>query len=383
MKQLEKILVPVDINGDYSEQINTAIKIARVYNSEIIITHVLSEEARSGSIGMKRMLLESVNEALDKINDTFKKERIITKKPIIKHGKLIDNILKTATKQDVNLIVAGSGCKVEHDRHKLGSNAERLMRYSHIPIWVVTTKEESGISNFLCPVDFSEPSRTALNSAISLAKDFNAKLRVLGVVEPVLNLSPRYHLEDLDEENNRRMEQLEKDMTNFLKDFDFTGVDHTVDLQAGNVALTIVNMVKNNNHDLLIMGTTGRSGLKRVLMGSVTNKVTRELPCSFITTKSKDILHSKFYNDVKEIERHFKKGLKLADKDKNNEAIREFTICLRINNMYIPAIYKLSEVYNELGDEAKAIYYNNMAKELLTRLWDEEIEHKIRSHYKS
>ncbi|GGW42708.1 universal stress protein [Arenibacter certesii] len=383
MKQLERILVPVDINSDYSEQIKTAIKIAQVYNSEIIITHVLAEEAGSGSIGMKRMLLESVNEALDKINDTLKEERIITKKPIIKHGKLIDNILKIATKQDVNLIVVGSGCKVEHDQHKLGSNAERLMRYSHIPIWVVSTKGGSEISNFLCPVDFSDPSRTALNSAISLAKDFNARLRVLAVVEPVLNLSPRYQLEDLEEENTRRMQHLEKEMANFIKDFDFTGVEHVIDLQAGNVALTIVNIVKNNNHDLLIMGTTGRSGLKRVLMGSVTNKVTRELPCSFITTKSKDILHSKFYNDVKEIERHFKKGVKLADKGKNIEAIREFTICLRINNMYIPAIYKLSEVYNVVGDEAKAIYYNNMAKELLTRLWDEEIEEKIRGHYKS
>ncbi|MCM4169090.1 hypothetical protein KCTC52924_00144 [Arenibacter antarcticus] len=383
MKQLEKILVPIDINGDYSEQLNTAIKIAHVYNSEIIIVHVLSEEAGSGSISMRKMLLDSVLESLNKINDTLKKERIITKDPIIKHGKLIENILKVATKQDVNLIVAGSGYRLKDKGHKLGNNAEKLMRYSHIPVWVATTKTESKISNIICPVDFSEPARGALNNAISLAGDFNATLRVLGVVEPVLNLSPRYQLDDLEEENTRRMQQLEKEMGDFLKDFDFAGIDYVVDIYAGNVPMTILNMIKKHNHDLLIMGTTGRSGLKRVLMGSVTNKVTRELPCSFITTKSKDILHLRFYNEVKEIETHFKKGVKLADKGEHKGAIREFTACLRINTMYIPAIYKLSEVYKLMGDEAKAIYYDNMAKELLTRLWDEKLEEKIRKHYKS
>ncbi|WP_086477829.1 MULTISPECIES: universal stress protein [Arenibacter] len=383
MKQLEKILVPIDINGDYDNQIDAAINIARVYNSEVIITHVLSEEAGSGSISMRKMLLDSVMESLNKVNDTLIEARIITKDPIIKHGKLIDNILKVASFQDVNLIVAGSGRKLQGQRHKLGDSAEKLMRYSPIPVWVVSTKGKSKVTNILCPVDFSEPSRSALNNAISLAQDFKASLRVLGVVEPVLNLSPRYQLEDLEEENTRRMKHLEKDMKKFLKDFDFTGVDHKIDLQAGSVPLTIVNMVKKHKHDLLIMGTTGRSGLKRVLMGSVTSKVTRELPCSFITTKSKSILYSRFDNDVKEIETHFKKGMIMAEKGRPKDAIREFKLCLRINNMYIPAIYKLSEVFHQNGDEAKALYYNNMAKELLTRLWDEDIEKEIREHYKS
>lgn len=380
MKQLEKILVPIDINNDYSEQLNTAIKIAKVYNSEVLIMYVLAEEAENDNI--KEMMVDSVMESLKKVNERLKSEQIITQKPIVRHGKLVEKILKAAVKENVNLILAGSGLKIKDKEHKLGNNAEKLMRYSHIPVWVVTSKNDSDVTNIICPVDFSAPSRCALNNAISLAQDFKAPLRILGVVEPVLNLSPRYQL-DLEEENDRRMKLLEKEMKEFLVEFDLTGVDHIVDLQLGGVAYKILSAIKEHGHDLLIMGTTGRSGLKRVLMGSVTNKVTRELPCSFITTKSKDILQSRFYNEVKEIETHFKKGVKFVDKDQHDNAIREFTACLRINTMYIPAIYKLAEVHDIMGDKAKSNYYNNMAKELLTRLWDKKIEEKIRNHYKS
>jgi len=383
MKQLDKILVPIDINDQYDAQINTAITIARVYSSEVIIVHVLPEEAGSGSIKIHKALLDNATEFLNKINETLIEKGIITKEPIIKQGKLIDNILKEASAQDVNLIIAGSGRKIQGQRHKLGDSAEKLMRYSPIPVWVVPPKGKTKISNILCPVDYSEPSKSALKNAISLAQDFKASLRVLGVVEPVLSFSPRYQLEDFEEENTIRMKYLEKEMKKFLKDFDFSGVDYEIDLQIGSVPLTIVDLVKKHKHDLLIMGTTGRSGLKRVLMGSVTNKVTRELPCSFITTKSKSLIYSKFDNDVMEIETHFKKGMNMAEQRRHKDAIREFKLCLRINDMYIPAIHKLSEVYHQNGEEAKAQYYHKLAKELLTRLWDEDIEKEIREHYGS
>lgn len=380
MKQLEKILAPIDISSDYKEQLETIIKMARLYNSQVVITYVLSEEV--GSDDMRDVLLKDVSKSLNKIVKTLKKEKLIVHDPIITHGKLIENILKVAVREGVSLIIAGAGSRHLNEKHKLGNTVEKLMRHSDIPVWVVKKERSSEISNILCPVDFSEPSKCALKNGLLLARDFEASLRILGVTEPLLYVSPRIQV-DMEAENERRMKHLEAEMTEFLTHFDLIAVDYTVDLRLGKVAAEILDTVREYDHDLLIMGTTGRSGLRKVMMGSVTEEVTRHMPCSFITTKSKDFIQSRFHSDVIELEAHFKEGIELFNKELFKDSIIEFSACLRINPMYIPANYKLSQVYKKTGDEAKALYYETTAKELLDRMWDKDIEREIRDDYSS
>jgi len=379
MKQLEKILVPVDINAGFKEQLSTAIKIARSYNSEIIIMYVFSEEVRNDEI--RELLYNSISVSLNKARETVEKMGAITNKPIIEYGKPVDEILKIAIKEDVNLIVMGAGNRTEKEKFKLGNNVEKLLRHSDIPVWVVKADEDAKITNILCPVDFSDPSRHALKNAILLSKQFMASLRILGVVEPISSNSPRVKV-DWGKENAYWLKRREKEMEEFVKEFDLKEVNYKIDIQTGTIHEKILHIIKEHNHDLLIMGTTGRSGLIRVLMGSIAEKVTRETPCSFITVKSQDIIQLRFDNEVKEIEFHFKNGNELVDKGFHEEAINQYRICTQINNMYIPAIYKLAVVHRKIGNFAKAIYYDNIAKKLLDRLWDEKIEQEIRKYYK-
>ncbi len=379
MKKLEKILVPVDINSGFKEQINTAVNIARSYNSEIIVMYVISEEVRHDEI--KEILFNTISVSLNKAIETVKKMGVITNKPIIEFGKPVDKILKMAIKEEVNLIVMGAGNRTGKEIFKLGNNVEELIRHSDIPVWVVKADEEVEITNILCPVDFSEPSRHALKNAILFSKQFKASLRILGVVEPITNHSPRIKVV-LEKENAYLFEQFEKGMGEFIKEFDLNEVSHKIDIQTGIIHEKILHTIMEHKHDLLIMGTTGRSGLRRVLMGSVAEKVIREIPCSFITVKSQDIIQLRFDNEVKELECHFKNANEMVDKGLHEEAINQYKICIQINNMYIPAFYKLAEVYRKIGDDAKANYYDNMARKLLARLWDEKIEQEIRKHYK-
>lgn len=378
MKQLEKILAPIDIGSDYREQLETVVKMAQLYNSEVIITYILSEEV--GSDDIRDVLLKDVSKSLNKIVKTLKKEKIVVHDPIITHGRLIENILKVAIKEEVSLIIAGAGSRHLKEKHKLGNTVEKLMRHSTIPVWVVKKERSPEISNIICPVDFSEPSRCALKNALLLARDFEAPLRILGVTEPLLYVSPRIKV-DMEAENDRRMKHLESEMDEFLTHFDLIAVEYEVELRLGKAATEILDAVEKYDHDLLIMGTTGRSGIRKVMMGSVTEEVTRQMPCSFITTKSRDFIQSRFHSDVIELEAHFKEGMQLFNKGSFSESITEFSACLRINPMYIPANYKLSQVYKKTGDEAKAIYFENTAKELLDRMWDKDIEREIREDY--
>jgi hypothetical protein len=53
------------------------------------------------------------------------------------------------------------------------------------------------------------------------------------------------------------------------------------------------------------MGTTGRSGISKILMGSVTEKVIREVPCSFITVKNEDIVALELESKIQDIENYY------------------------------------------------------------------------------
>jgi len=378
MKKLKKILVPVDIYAGYKEQIDTAIKIARSYNSEIIIMYVISEEISHSET--KEIVFNAISASLNEARDTVKKMGVITNKPIIEYGQPVDEILKLAVQEDVNLIVMGVGNRKGKEKLKLGTNVEKLIRHSDIPVWGVKPDEEVKITNILCPVDFSDPSRHALKNAILFSKQFEASLRILGVVEPISSLSPRLKV-DWEKENVFLLKQFEKEMEDFVKGFDLNELNYKIDIQTGTIDKKILHTIKEYKHDLLIMGTTGRSGLRRVLMGSVAEKVIREIPCSFITVQSQDIIQSRFDTEVKDLEYHFKNANESLEKGLHKKAISQYQICTQINNMYIPAIYKLAVVHEKIGNSAKANYYDDMARKLIARLWDEKIDQEIRKYY--
>ena len=82
-----------------------------------------------------------------------------------------------------------------------------------------------------------------------------------------------------------------------------------------------------------------------------------------------------------EIEKQFKKANELVHHKIYKEAIGKYLICLEINSLHIPSMFKVSNVFKMIDDHAQAKYYSDMAKDVLTRLWDEEMEREISQHY--
>ncbi|MCU0412912.1 MAG: hypothetical protein MUE91_00715 [Ignavibacteriaceae bacterium] len=98
--------------------------------------------------------------------------------------------------------------------------------------------------------------------------------------------------------------------------------------------------------------------------------------------KKNDVIQLKLDYEIKEIELHFKNGEELIKNGFYDEAINQFLICLQVNDMHIPSMKKLADLYNKSGDTNKSLFYENMAKEILSKLWDKKIEEEIRRHYR-
>jgi nucleotide-binding universal stress UspA family protein len=138
------------------------------------------------------------------------------------------------------------------------------------------------IRTILHPTDFSDRSAYAYHLACALARDYGARLIVLSVYRPPATVYAE--MGPLVAEPLDSMEEITEKLTR-LKPEDLEGrVDHYV--REGDPAAEIVRLAREAHCDLIVMGTHGRRGLSRLLMGSVAEAVLRKAPCPVLTVKT-------------------------------------------------------------------------------------------------
>jgi nucleotide-binding universal stress UspA family protein len=138
------------------------------------------------------------------------------------------------------------------------------------------------IHTILHPTDFSAHSANAFHLACSLARDHGARLIVLHVRQPM----PVYYGEGLafvPEEPPAVEEGLRKQLTALRPSDAAIPVEHC--LVTGEAAAEILRFARERGCDLIVMGTHGRTGLGRLLLGSVSEAVLRRSLCPVLTVK--------------------------------------------------------------------------------------------------
>jgi nucleotide-binding universal stress UspA family protein len=139
------------------------------------------------------------------------------------------------------------------------------------------------IQTILHPTDFSPRSEQALHLACSFARDHGARLIVLHVMErPVFvhsGIMDASVVRGHEDDRNAVQEQLRQ-----IRSPDPT-VPVTHRLEEGDVAAAILQVAQESRCDLIVMGTHGRTGLRRLLMGSVAEQVVRKARCPVLTVK--------------------------------------------------------------------------------------------------
>jgi nucleotide-binding universal stress UspA family protein len=139
------------------------------------------------------------------------------------------------------------------------------------------------IQRILCPVDFSDYSRRALDYAVTLARWYDAKLTLFHVYQvvpvgpvapesiPGLALGPEYR------------QSLLRELEGFAKPAGADTVLLEFALAEGPAGSEIVERAKADDSGLIVLGTHGRSGLERFMLGSVTERVLHRAPCPVLT----------------------------------------------------------------------------------------------------
>jgi nucleotide-binding universal stress UspA family protein len=146
------------------------------------------------------------------------------------------------------------------------------------------------IQTIVCPVDFSDLSRHALEHAIAIARWYGARLTVVHVAPPTSTLVPpgegglaaslAFVPTDV-ELVQRHLDAFARTAVAAVPGGD--GVRLAMQIAEGSTVGEIVRLVDSQAADLLVMATHGRSGFERLVLGSVTEKMLRKSPCPLLT----------------------------------------------------------------------------------------------------
>jgi nucleotide-binding universal stress UspA family protein len=138
------------------------------------------------------------------------------------------------------------------------------------------------ITKILCPVDFFPASDAAVNHAVSLAANYDARIHLLHVITPLLPTAYEYAID-----TTEVMGSLEKSATEELNKLAArakeAGVHADIEIRIGDVYQEIKQAIEDERPELLVMGTHGRRGVERWFMGSTTEKMLRHSPVPMLT----------------------------------------------------------------------------------------------------
>lgn len=295
MSATSTILYPTDFSAHANRAFALACSLARASGSRLLVLHV----APIPLLYTKRYYREEMEAALRRYQAP---DAAVELGWHLLAGEAAPEILWLAQEIRCAFIVMGTQGQTGMARLLMGSVAEHVVR--HAPCPVVTVKAlpsqppaateapletESPISaavpvqTILHPTDFSDRCAEAFRVACSLAKDHAARVIVVHVPEPdpapigmaPLPPPPEGHRGGLEERLSR---------------FQLSAPEIRVEghVEEGEPATAIVSAAQVTKSDLIVMGTHGRSGLGRLLMGSVAESVLRTASCPVVTVKTPD-----------------------------------------------------------------------------------------------
>jgi len=375
MKLLERILLATDFSQASDDALQMAVFVAKAFHSQMIPIHVIPE-IQDSPLAIE-MVKKTVTKRLQEIKNSINKEGVNVVESIVVSGTPSDQIIQHAGVKDVNVIIVGSGEKGSEGKFRLGITAGRLIRHSTKPVWVVKQGTKPPIKKILCPVDFSNPAARALANAIHLARNFQAELTVLMVTHRVSQLYPS--MAKVEAKEQQAYAKQEKSLfEQFLQKFDFYKISWNKLVKQGKPHEEILRVARETQCDVIVMGSMGRTKLKRMLMGSVAEKVTRVVPCSIITVKSEHAVRLQLEEEIDIIKTQCDQGLELLEKGFPAEAVQRFQNCITRDKLYALAWEGLAASHKRLGHDEESKRCMDIAKSIRQATWEKKVTAEVR-----
>lgn len=283
MARYRKILVAVDGSETSLHALEESFKLAQNEGSWITAVSVIP--AYTGDLDLVAVgnimaaMRKPCDEALGKAKELAEKHKVLVK-TVCEEGEPYEKIIDLAQAENCDLIVMGRRGLRRLERVLVGSVTARVIGYSPIDVLVVPRDTNVGFKKVLIATDGSKYSNSAEKKAIDFAKSYGGEVTVISVVD----VPTEFYAE-----SPKTVEELVNKARGYVEDVkkeaESEGVKAATIVKEGEAYRVITETAKETGAGIIVMGSHGRTGIKRLLMGSVTEKVIGHTPCPVLVVK--------------------------------------------------------------------------------------------------
>jgi nucleotide-binding universal stress UspA family protein len=274
---MKKILVPIDFSKPSEYAARMAAKIAKKTGASITLIHLI--ELPSGVSDMGYRSRFSIPESMLYLRKTkekvleFKKSFFpedLTVAYFIKLNNPFDGIIKYADKIDADLILMGSKGHSKFEEIMIGSNTEKIVRNSKVPVIVVKRDSKKfSLKNLVFASNFKKENKEVFTKFLNFANAFNSKIHLLRVNTPSQFESTF---------------TTEQKMKNFIKEYNLPKYSLNI-YNDTSIEKGIINFSRENKADLIALSTHGRSGISHLFSESVAKTLSKKALKPIFTVK--------------------------------------------------------------------------------------------------
>lgn len=279
---MRKILLATDLSKRSDRALQRAIQLGRDFTAEVCILHVIDEELPVTLIETEKqhasLLLEEMVRAA--AGPAGPQVRLL-----VEVGDVLKTILRVAETNAVDLVVMGAHRRRPLQDAFVGTTVERVMRLGGWPVLMVNRPATHPYRYVLAAVDLSESSAHALSVTARLGLLRDADLKVLHVYRvPAKGMLTYAGVTDesIHEHVALSAREAMERLTRFVEGVGLEGPRIGKAVEEGEAVEGIRRVVERERPDLLVAGTRGHTGLRKVLLGSVASRLLREVDCDVL-----------------------------------------------------------------------------------------------------
>ena len=284
MGKYRKILVAVDSSESSKNALHQAFKLANEEKCWITVTSVVPPyEGEIEILGVKDIraaLRKPCEDALAEVQKIAKTERMLVK-TVCEEGEVYERIVDLADAENCDVIVMGRRGLRRIERTLIGSVTARVIGHTQRDVLVVPNGTRVGWKTIVLATDGSKYSAAAAERAIAFAKSYGGELKVLSVVD----VPSEFYAEA-----PKAVEDLVRKAKEFVADVkkqaEAAGVPAETFVGEAEAYQAVNNLAQEQKADMIVLGSHGRTGLRRLLMGSVTEAVIGHALCPVLVVKS-------------------------------------------------------------------------------------------------
>lgn len=285
MTQVARILVPIDFPPVCDRALKQAVAIAARSGAELHVVHVQvlywEKYGWAAIPNLEELENDVPNLCRSDLDEVVANISTPVIREVVRDVKEAPAIVHYAEAHKIDLIAMDTHARKGISRLFLGSVTSGVLHQSPASVIVVGPDfeiHEDHYRRVLAPVDFSESSIAALQQAATIASQHDAELIVLHVVDSPQAVPYAGVVESPEVFRERAVRALD----DLLGATDLSKQPTRRLVVMGFPSEQITTQARELDVDLIVMGTVGASGLRRLLLGSTTERVLRDAPCAVL-----------------------------------------------------------------------------------------------------